>query len=597
VFSLLSALSIAVVQPIFQLLFDTDSHTVASTSNNVLEHIKNAFYTWISVSIVHNQTKQQALVNVGILLVAIFVVKNIAKYIGSTINTLLNERLIRSIRDLVFNTMTHLSMDFFTSRKTGELVSIVTNDVAAMQASVTAATLTLVREPLQIVLFLLMLLSLSPYLTIIAFSTSIVALVLIRIATITLRKYAQRMQSVTANFTSVLQEAVSGIRIIKAFSMEERISTLFSEQTRAFVRAASKYQRVYDIVPATSEMFAIVALVVVLYVGGQQVFSGDLQSHELITFLFALFSIMSPITNVASLPAQIQRGMVSADVVFAILDNVPSVRSGNRILTSFEHSFIAENVSFSYKPVGDQQRHVLQNISFCLEKGKKIALVGSSGSGKSTMCDLVIRLYDPQYGSLMVDGVNVRDYTLESYRTLFGVVSQESVLFNDTIANNIRYGAGAIANIETITHTDIEVAARIANATEFIEKLPHGYDTSIGDRGTLLSGGQKQRLAIARALVGNPAILVFDEATSALDSESERLVQDAINHVLENRTAIIIAHRLSTILSADEILVFESGRIVERGTHGELLALDGVYKKLYDIQFRTGEDQSNNNVL
>jgi ATP-binding cassette, subfamily B, bacterial MsbA len=462
--------------------------------------------------------------------------------------------------------------------------------VAAMQGSVTASTLTIVREPFQIVLFLLLLLSLSPYLTLIAFSTSITALILIRFATITLRKYAQRMQRVTADFTSVLQEAISGIRVIKAFSMEERISNHFSERTSTFVRAASKYQRVYDIVPATSEMSAILALVIVLYVGGQQVFSGGMQSHELVTFLFALFSIMSPITNVASLPSQIQRGIVSAETVFAILDRGSSVASGTRMLAGFEHSLTANSVSFKYQSEGRDDRVVLHDVSFRLEKGKKIALVGQSGSGKSTLCDLVTRLYDPQYGSFALNGIDIREYSLDSYRALFGIVSQESILFNDTIANNIRFGAGSIRGVQAVTDDHIEAAARIANASEFIEKLPHGYDTTIGDRGVLLSGGQKQRLAIARALITNPAILVFDEATSALDSESERLVQEAIHHVLENRTAIIIAHRLSTILHADEILVLEAGRIIERGTHNELITNDGTYKKLYDIQFRTVEN-------
>jgi ATP-binding cassette, subfamily B, bacterial MsbA len=455
-----------------------------------------------------------------------------------------------------------------------------------MQGSVTASTLTLVREPFQIILFLLLLLSLSPYLTVIAFSTSIIALVLIRLATAALRKYAQRMQHVMATFTSVLQETVSGIRIIKAFSMEERVSAQFSQQTRAFVRAASKYQRVYDIVPATSEMFAIIALVVVLYVGGQQVFLGKLQSHELITFLFALFSIMSPITNVASLPAQIQRGIVSANIVFSILDAVPTVPAGTSPLVEFKHSLCAQNLSFSYQSATHESRKVLHDVSFCLPKGKKIALVGSSGSGKSTLCDVIIRLYDPQYGSVTVDNIDIRSFTLESYRALFGIVSQESILFNDTVSNNIRFGAGSPLRMQAVSQYDVEHAARTANAIEFIDRLPQGFDTTIGDRGVLLSGGQKQRLAIARALVANPPILVFDEATSALDSESEQLVQEAINHVLEDRTALIIAHRLSTILSADEIIVVDGGRIVEHGTHNELLALHGLYKKLHDIQFR-----------
>lgn len=576
-FSLLSAVSIAVVQPIFQLLFDNVALPTSAPDAGVLARAKDSFYALIAGYISAEPLKSSALVRLGVLMVVIFILKNIAKYCCNILTTLLNENLIRSIRERVFAKMVHFSMDFFTAHKSGHLVSIITNDVAAVQGSVTAVTLALAREPLQIVLFLLMLLSLSPFLTLVAFGTSICALLLIRVATKALRRYAERMQNVMANFTSVLQEALGGMRIIKAFSMEERVIGLFTTQTRGYVRAASKYQRVYDIVPATSEIFAIIALAVVLYVGGLQVFSGQMRSHELITFLFALFSIMSPITNVVSLPAQVQRGLVAAETVFTILDREATVEDGTQIAQGFGREIRVQNVNFAYQA----GRDILHDISFEVKKNTKVALVGASGSGKSTMCDLIIRLYDPSEGAILLDGVNIRELTFASYRRLFGVVSQESLLFNDTIANNIRFGASV-----PLTDAQVQEAARIANAVEFIEKLPNGYDTFIGDRGVLLSGGQKQRVAIARALAGNPAILVFDEATSALDSESERLVQEAINSVLENRTAIIIAHRLSTILNADDILVFEEGRIIERGNHSELLAAGGVYARLYDVQFR-----------
>ncbi|MBD1210202.1 MAG: ABC transporter ATP-binding protein [Ignavibacteria bacterium] len=578
VFSALSALSIAIVQPIFQLLFDNVSLPVSSPDSGVLSRVKDSFYSSIIHFIGIGETKSSALIRLGVLIIFIFILKNISKYCCNILTTLLNENLIRSIRERLFTKMLHFSMDFFTAQKGGHLVSIITNDVAAVQGSVTAATLALAREPLQIVLFLLMLVSLSPFLTLVAFGTSICALLLIRIATKTLRRYAERMQTVMSNFTSVLQETLGGIRIVKAFSMEERVINLFTMQTRGYVRAASKYQRVYDIVPATSEIFAIIALSVVLYVGGQQVFSGEMRSHELITFLFALFSIMSPITNVVSLPAQVQRGLVAAETVFGILDREPTVENGTQNAPNFEQEIRVDNVQFAYQ----KGRSVLSDISFSITKGRKIALVGGSGSGKSTMCDLLIRLYDPSEGHIFLDGTDIRQFTFASYRRFFGVVSQESLLFNDTIANNIRFGSMGV-----ITDSQVHQAARIANASEFIEKLPDGYNTFIGDRGVLLSGGQKQRLAIARALVGNPAILVFDEATSALDSESERFVQEAINNVLEDRTAIIIAHRLSTIVSADEILVFNEGRIIERGNHTELLAKKGMYSRLYDIQFGT----------
>jgi subfamily B ATP-binding cassette protein MsbA len=578
-FSLLTTVSIAFMQPVFEVLFSqqTASWQVPETAS-MLERGKAWFYGTITEHVTRSASKEESLLRLGAVIVAIFLAKNVVKYLGITVNTLLNERMVKAIRDEVFAKMLSLSTDFFVRSRTGALVSLITNDVATMHNTITPATTTLVREPLQIVLFLGLLLAISPYLTAVAFATSIIALLLISAATTLLRKYAARMQAAMATYTAVLQEAISGIRMVKALSMEERVLTLFTRQTREYARTAGKYQRAYDIVPAVSEMFAIAALVIVLFIGGKEVFGGTMKSQELMTFLFALFSIMSPITNTVSLPAQVQRGLVAAETIFALLDSQPSVQPGNEVAQGFERELAVSALSFGY----NGEKDVVQDVSFTVQKGQKIALVGASGSGKSTVCDLIIRLYDPQQGCITLDGVDIRRFTFASYRGLFGVVSQESVLFNDTVANNIRFGAPS-ASAE-----DLRKAAQIAHAAEFIEHLPKGYDTVIGDRGVMLSGGQRQRLAIARALVGNPAILVFDEATSALDSESEKLVQDAINHVLEERTALIIAHRLSTILRADEILVFDAGRIVERGTHTELLALGGVYKKLYDIQFGVG---------
>jgi subfamily B ATP-binding cassette protein MsbA len=293
------------------------------------------------------------------------------------------------------------------------------------------------------------------------------------------------------------------------------------------------------------------------------------------TFLFMLFSIMSPISSLNSLYARIQRGIVGSERVFAVMDTAPTVQEGTEQAPNLQNSIEINDLSFRYT----DEVQILDNVSFSIPKSKTIALVGNSGSGKSTLADLLIRFYDPEHGGILLDGKDVRDFTFHSYRRLFGIVSQEATLFNDTITNNIRIG-----NADA-TDEEVQQAAKIANAHEFIAPMPQGYNTLIGDRGVLLSGGQRQRLAIARALVGKPEILIFDEATSSLDSESEKIVQNAIIEVLKNRTAIIIAHRLSTIVHADNIIVMDKGRIAEEGTHTELLQKNGIYKKLYEIQY------------
>lgn len=578
-YSLLTAASIAIIQPILQVIFKQDTTATSPTVvplGNALS-IKDSFYNWIS-TIVISPDKSTMLFRLSLFIIAAFIAKNIFKYLGANLNVRLGEGIIKSMRDSLFGKMVNLSMDFFNRSKAGELMSLVTNDIGVMHGSITPLVVTLFREPIQVVVMLFLLISFSPELTLIAFSTSIFSLLIIRFSTKYIRRYATRMQISTAIFTSVLQETTSGIRAVKSSSAERHAIRRFTDETYNYVRSAIKNQKVVDLVPSINDVLAIVALSVVLYVGGLQVFSGKMNGSDLMAFLFLLFGIMSPITALTGIPAQIQRGLVAAERVFAVIDSSPSVVSGSKELTGFSSQLEINNLTFSY-----HDKPVLREVSFQIPKSKKIAFVGPSGGGKSTMVDTIIRFYDPQRGELTVDGTNIREFTLESYRSLFGIVSQEPILFNDTVAGNISLG------FPNATKADIERAAQIANAHDFIMRLPHGYDSIVGDRGVLLSGGQKQRIAIARAVVRQPQILIFDEATSALDSESEKAVQEAVNRVLENRTAIIIAHRLSTIIDADEILVFDGGQIVERGKHSQLIALAGTYKRLYDIQFNTSE--------
>ncbi len=576
-YSVLTAASIAIIQPILKVIFSQEAPSpVTPVPSGFLSELKEWFYGMIT-SIVITDDKATMLLRLSILIIATFLAKNIAKYFGGNFNTRLAEGMVKSMRDKLFTKMINLSMDFFNKNKSGDLISLVTNDIGTMHGSISPLIMVVFREPIQIIVMLGLLISFSPTLTLLAFSTSIFSLLLVRFSTKYLRRYASRMQATVASFTSVLQETTSGIRAIKSADAERHAVKRFTDETYQYVRSAVKSQKVGDLVPAVNDMLAIAALSTVLYVGGMQVFAGKLQGSELMAFLFLLFGIMSPIASVTGLPAQIQRGLVAAERVFAVMDSIPSVPSGEKTVAGLRTQFEVKNMSFKYNDTP-----VLQDISFTLQKGKKLALVGPSGGGKSTMVDIIARFYDPYQSEVLLDGVNIRNFTLDSYRPLFGIVSQEAVLFNDTIANNIALG------FPNATPDDIERAARIANAHEFIAKLPEGYNSYVGDRGVLLSGGQKQRISIARAIVRQPEILIFDEATSALDSESEQAVQEAISRVLENRTAIIIAHRLSTIISADEILVLDGGRITERGNHATLLAQGGTYKRLYDIQFKNG---------
>jgi len=565
--------TIIVIQPVLQALFEPNTmQKMQVPAEDISFQLKEWFFRTV-MNVVTGSTHSETLFRLGLLIIGLFTLKNLAKYLGNNVNTRLGEGVIKSIRDQLFTRIMAQSMDFFNKSKVGDSISLMLNSVGLMNGAITPLFFTLFRQPIEIALFLGVLLTYSPYLTFIAFSTSIGSLILVKLTTAPIKKYALRMQDAMAQLTQVLQEFLIGIRIVKSTSSEDKASSSFHTETRTYVRAAIKNQKIVDLVPAINEMLAIISLCVVLFIGGNEVYSGNMKAHELMTFLFALFSIMSPIAQITSTPATIQKGLVAAQSIFSIIDKSPSVKDGDHRCTSFNTALSIQDLSFSY----DGQHPVLQNVSFDIAKGKKIALVGSSGSGKSTMSDLVIRLYDPTSGSILLDSQPIHDFTLESYRSLFGIVSQEAFLFHDTIAANIAFGSDA-------TREQIIEAAKIAHAHTFINALPEGYDTIIGDRGVLLSGGQRQRLAIARALARRPEILIFDEATSALDAESERLVQEAIADVLKNRTALIIAHRLSTILDADCIHVFDHGRIIESGTHQELVALGGIYASMCALQ-------------
>jgi subfamily B ATP-binding cassette protein MsbA len=574
-FSILSTLTIIVIQPVLQALFEPESMqntSIVTNTDSLSAKAKHWFFTNV-MQFVQDTSHSETLFKLGLLIIILFALKNLAKYLGNNVNTRLGEGVIKTIRDQLFTRMMSQSMEHFNTSKVGDGISLMINSVGVMNGAITPLFFTLFRQPIEIILFLGVLITYSPYLTLIAFSTSIGSLILIKVTTSPIKKYAHRMQDAMAHLTHVLQEFLSGIRLVKSTSSENKASEIFHKETKTYVRATIKNQKIVDLVPAINEMLAITSLCAVLFIGGNEVYSGQMKAHELMTFLFALFSIMSPIAQITSTPASIQRGLVAAQSIFAVMDKSPAVNNGKEHCPALQSQIVFKDVTFSY----DGKHNVLEHIDLTIHKGQKVALVGQSGSGKSTMSDLVIRLYDPISGSITIDDQPISNFTLDSYRSHFGIVSQDAFLFNDTIAANIAFGSDA-------SKDKIIEAAKIAHAHGFIMDLPNGYDTVIGDRGVLLSGGQRQRLAIARALARRPEILIFDEATSALDAESEKHVQDAIANVLKDRTALIIAHRLSTIIDADKIYVFDKGRIIESGNHKELLAYGGIYASMCALQ-------------
>jgi subfamily B ATP-binding cassette protein MsbA len=390
---------------------------------------------------------------------------------------------------------------------------------------------------------------------------------------------AQNFQTKMGDMNSVLQEKFNGIKVIKSTAFEGIELAKFMSFTNDFRQLSIKMSRIRNIISPLNETLLIAAIAMVLWFGGLQVFEGSMTANELLVFAFTLYSTMGPIKMLGDANLSIQMGMISVERLFEVLDTNTNVTNGTRPITSFAHNITFEDVCFKYNKEPDAQ-NVLNHVSFEIKKGEMVALIGQSGSGKSTAVDLLLRFYDVDSGRITIDGTDIREFDYKQLRQMIGIVSQEVILFNDSIEQNIAYGVH-----NEINHTRIEQAAKLANAHEFIQDKPEQYQTMIGDRGLQLSGGQRQRIAIARAMVKNPELLIFDEATSALDNESEKIVQQAIDNAMENRTALVVAHRLSTIKNADKIIVMERGNVMESGSHQELIEKNGVYKMLYDIQF------------
>lgn len=523
--------------------------------------------------------KKNALEKLCVAIVILIFLKGLFGYLQSYFMAYVEQGSMMQIRNDLYQHINRLSLGYFHSNRTGAIISHITNDVNLINNGISAAFVTLVKNPLLITLYLLLAFYISWQLTLVAllvlpFSAAIIGYIGLR-----LRKDSTASQEKIADVTSVLQETISGIRVVKAFAMEKFEVQKFFRESKAYFHTLLKITRVRNFASPVTEFLGALVGVGILWFGGQQILSGRMMGPEdFIGFLVLVFSLMQPAKELSSVATRLQEALAAGDRIFALLDTPVEIQdSANATRLKAFHSEIAfRNVSFAYA----NNELVLQDIELSVKKGQILALVGPSGAGKSTLVDLIPRFYDPQHGSIHIDGLDIREITVASLRGLMGIVTQETILFNDSIHNNIAYGLGAFDQAE------VEKAAKVANAHKFISEMPEGYQTVIGERGVKLSGGQRQRLAIARAVLKNPPILILDEATSALDTESELLVQQAIERLMENRTTFVIAHRLSTILNADQIIVLEKGRIVQSGSHQELLKQPGTYQRLHQMQFR-----------
>jgi subfamily B ATP-binding cassette protein MsbA len=513
------------------------------------------------------------------LILALFLVKNLADYAASYLSVSVEQAAMRDLRRRLFGHLQSLPLSYLNARRSGEIMSRVTNDVEALRGSLAAGISNLIKDGLTFLGYLVMVFAASWRLALFAFVVlPPAAWVLVTIGR-KMRKRSGRAQAEMGTLTGILQENIAGGRIVRAFGAERFEEARFERANTGYFRAFTRLRRVSAAAKPLSEYAIILVAVAIGWMGAREVFlTRTLPPERLFTFVAALLSMLSPVKSLSEVGGTLAAGLGAADRVWAVLDTPPSIADAPdaRVLPAFAREIRYEHVSFAYQP----DRPVLHDVDFTVRRGEVVALVGTSGAGKSTTLDLLARFHDPVQGRVTLDGTDLRQASLASLRAQLGVVSQETILFHDTVRANIAYG------LEHPAPALVEQAARAAHAHDFVSRMPQGYDTIIGDRGVLLSGGERQRIAIARALLRNPPILLLDEATSALDTESERLVQDALEQLMRDRTVLVIAHRLSTVQHADRILVFESGRVVQQGRHDELVAAEGPYRRLHELQFR-----------
>jgi subfamily B ATP-binding cassette protein MsbA len=573
-----STLNLALVAPLLTTLFaNNHSNAVVPLGPKpAFVDIMATFNYYVRYAI-NNYGASGALKFVCITIVISAMIGNLFRYLSQRIMENLRVYTLLNLRRRVFSNVMDLHLGFFSNERKGDIISKIASDVQVVQYSVTGTLQVVFKEPLTFIAFLVMLFLISPSLTLYSFLIIPVSAFIISRIVKRLKQQATASQQTYSNMISYLDEALSGIKIIKSFNATDFIKNRFDRENKKYSDITKSMARRQQLASPVSEFLGITMVAGIVLYGGNLVLNktSPLSPAEFVAFIVLFSQILRPAKAISDSFSNIHQGIAAGERVLSLLDEKPSVTDAPDAvsLSGFNDALRFEDVSFAYG-----EKDVLKNINLIIPKGKTVALVGPSGGGKSTMMDLVPRFMDPKQGRITVDDKDLKDVTANSLRGLMGVVNQESVLFNDTIFNNIAFGK------TDAKREEVEAAARIANAHNFILETENGYDTNVGDRGTKLSGGQRQRICIARAVLNNPPIMLLDEATSALDTESEKLVQDALNNLMKNRTSLVIAHRLSTIQNADLIAVLENGTLIEQGTHQELLNNNGLYRKLIDMQ-------------
>ncbi len=590
-FALFSGFSIGMVLPFTQILFEGKIESAERAAPASAEDaLLPGFAAWkergrsLFLGLFADDDPKRALFKVCAGVFVVFLLKGLFNYLHQILMITLQERVIKRMRDDLFRRIERLPISFFERTRSGELISRVTNDVQLVREMVSVLFTEAIQNVMLLAVFVVVALLVSWQLALLSFVIFPVLGVFTSKVSRRLRKYGTRFQEDMAGITSRLQETIAGIRIVKGFSMERHEEEKFRGATERYLRSYIRVKRVAILTSPIAEQLGVIGAILVLWYGGNQVLAGrGLQPEGFFLFLAAVLNMMQPIRKLAHVNTVVQQGISAAERAYRLLDEVEETRpAGGKIVREVLRAIRYENVSFRFDSGGAVP--ALEGIRFEIPSGSMVALVGPSGAGKSTLIDLLVRFRDPTDGAVTIDGTDVRAIDLDSLRGMMGIVTQEVVLFNGTIRENIAYGRADLSLEE------VRGAARAANADTFIEAASSGYDTPIGDRGMRLSGGERQRLAIARAILKNPPILILDEATSSLDSESEALVQSAVENLVRGRTTVVIAHRLSTIRRADRIVVLDKGRIVEEGTHETLLAQGGLYRRLFEMQFRSDRE-------